>query len=163
MRPIFGRCSERACANRRCGPNAASGVAFDGDADRALFVDETGATVSGDHVMYAIGCDLHARGELAGNAIVGTVMSNIGFERALERRGIALVRAAVGDRYVLEAMRADGYVLGGEQSGHVIDFRCNNTGDGPRTAMTLFGIVAARETPLHELVSDVVSRSADTA
>ena len=133
------------------------GVAFDGDADRALFVDETGGVVSGDHVMYAIGCDLHDRGELAGDAIVGTVMSNIGFERALQRRGIALVRAAVGDRYVLERMRADGYVLGGEQSGHVIDLRRNTTGDGPMTAATLFGIVASSGTTLHELVSDVVS------
>jgi phosphoglucosamine mutase len=135
----------------------AIGVAFDGDADRALFVDETGETVTGDHVMFAIGCDLHARGELAGGAIVGTVMSNIGFERALARRGIGLVRAPVGDRYVLERMREDGYVLGGEQSGHVIDLRRNTTGDGPMTAATLFGIVAASGTTLHDLVAEVVS------
>jgi len=131
------------------------GVAFDGDADRALFVDETGSVVSGDHVMFAIGRDMHARGELAGDAIVGTVMSNIGFERALRRHGIGLVRAAVGDRYVLEKMRDGGYRLGGEQSGHVIDFRRNTTGDGPMTAATLFGIVAASGTSLHDLVSEV--------
>ncbi|HEU5479802.1 MAG TPA: phosphoglucosamine mutase [Candidatus Tumulicola sp.] len=132
------------------------GVAFDGDADRAMFVDETGSVVSGDRVMYAIGSDLHARGELAGDAVVGTVMSNVGFERALQRRGIALIRAPVGDRYVLERMLDGGYVLGGEQSGHVIDLRRNTTGDGPMTAMTLFGIVTATRTRLHDLVSDVV-------
>ena len=132
------------------------GVAFDGDADRALFVDEEGEVVSGDHVMYAIGRDLHARGELAGDTIVGTVMSNIGFERALEKHGMHLLRAAVGDRYVLEQMRAGAFVLGGEQSGHVIDMRRNTTGDGPMTAMTLFGIVAASQTRLHDLVADVV-------
>lgn len=132
------------------------GVAFDGDADRALFIDEEGEIVSGDHVMFAIGRDLHARGQLAGDTIVGTVMSNIGFARALEKHGMHLLRAAVGDRYVLEQMRAGGFVLGGEQSGHVIDLRRNTTGDGPMTAMTLFGIVASTKTRLHDLVSDVV-------
>jgi phosphoglucosamine mutase len=131
------------------------GVAFDGDADRALFVDETGQSISGDHVMYAMARDMHERGELAKDTVVATVMSNIGFERALARHEIALVRTAVGDRYVLEAMREGGYALGGEQSGHVLDFRYNNTGDGPRTAMTLLGIVAARQTPLCELVNEV--------
>jgi phosphoglucosamine mutase len=139
------------------GESKVVGVAFDGDADRALFVDETGAIVSGDHVMFAIGCDMHARGELAGGAIVGTVMSNIGFERALRARGIGLVRAPVGDRYVLEMMRDGGYVLGGEQSGHVIDLRRNTTGDGPMAAMTLFGIVTASGSRLHDLVREVVS------
>ena len=134
----------------------AVGVAFDGDADRALFVDETGAVVSGDHVMFAIGRELHERGELRGDAIVGTVMSNIGFERALAAHGIRLLRAPVGDRYVLEQMRAGDYVLGGEQSGHVIDLRRNTTGDGPMTAVTLLGIVNARQTRLHDLVREVV-------
>jgi phosphoglucosamine mutase len=132
------------------------GVAFDGDADRALFVDETGSVVSGDHVMFALALSMQARKELAGDAIVATVMSNIGFERALERHGIGLVRAAVGDRYVLELMRSGGYNLGGEQSGHVIDFRYNTTGDGPRTAVTLLGIIASQKTTLHELVREVV-------
>ncbi len=131
------------------------GVAFDGDADRALFVDETGESVSGDHVMFAMARDMHERGELARDTVVATVMSNIGFERALARHGIALVRTAVGDRYVLEAMREGGYTLGGEQSGHLLDFRYNNTGDGPRTAITLLGIVAARKTRLCELVNEV--------
>lgn len=132
------------------------GVAFDGDADRALFVDETGEIVSGDHVMFAIGRYLHERGQLAGNTIVGTVMSNIGFERALQKYGIRLLRTAVGDRYVLEQMRAGGFALGGEQSGHIIDLRRNTTGDGPMTAMTLFGIVSEAKSRLHDLVSDVV-------
>ncbi len=138
------------------GQTATIGVAFDGDADRALFVDETGAVVSGDHVMYAIGRDLHARAELAGDAIVGTVMSNIGVERALAVHGIRLLRAPVGDRYVLEQMRVGGYVLGGEQSGHIIDLRRNTTGDGPMTAVTLLGIVHASKQTLHELVRDVI-------
>jgi len=137
------------------GKHAAIGVAFDGDADRALFVDETGTVLSGDHVLYAIAGDMQTRGELARDTVVATVMSNMGFERALETRGITLLRTAVGDRYVLERMRADGYTLGGEQSGHVIDFRYNTTGDGPRTAITLLAISAAAGMPLHEMVRDV--------
>jgi phosphoglucosamine mutase len=133
------------------------GVAFDGDADRALFIDETGAVVSGDHVMFAIGCDMQARGELRRDAIVGTVMSNVGFERALRKHGIGLIRAAVGDRYVLERMREGGYTLGGEQSGHIVDFRRNTTGDGPMTAVTLLGTVTARGRRLHDLVREVVT------
>jgi phosphoglucosamine mutase len=152
LRPLQAAVRARVSA----GDEHVVGVAFDGDADRALFVDETGAVVSGDHVMFAIGSDMHASGELVGDAIVGTVMSNIGFERALRGRGIALIRAPVGDRYVLERMLAGGYVLGGEQSGHNIDLRRNTTGDGPMTAMTLFGIVTRARTTLHELVRDVV-------
>lgn len=134
----------------------AVGVAFDGDADRALFVDETGAVVTGDHVLFALGCALESAGELAGDAIVATQMSNVGFERALRAHGIALIRAAVGDRYVLEQMRSGGYRLGGEQSGHVIDFRFNTTGDGPRTAITLFDLMKRSGATLHELVREVV-------
>jgi phosphoglucosamine mutase len=134
----------------------AVGIAFDGDADRVLFVDETGSVVSGDHVMFALGRAMHARGELSGDAIVGTVMSNIGFERALRRHGITLLRTPVGDRYVLEQMREGAYTLGGEQSGHVVDFRYNTTGDGPRTAVTLLALMAEQRTTLHELVREVV-------
>lgn len=132
------------------------GVAFDGDADRALFVDETAAVVTGDHVLFALGSAMLTTGELARSTVVATVMSNVGFERALRARGIELVRTAVGDRYVLEEMRAGGYNLGGEQSGHVIDFRYNTTGDGPRTAITLLGLVATQDTTLHDLVREVV-------
>jgi phosphoglucosamine mutase len=152
LRPLQSAIRKRNERGRAC----AVGVAFDGDGDRALFVDETGAVVSGDHVMFAIGCDMHARGELAGGAIVGTVMSNIGFERALRAHGIGLIRVAVGDRYVLERMRDGGFTLGGEQSGHVIDFRRNTTGDGPMTAVTLLGILAGSGRMLHDLVSEVV-------
>ena len=132
------------------------GVAFDGDADRALFVDETATIITGDHTMYAIGRDLHDRGELGGDTIVGTVMSNIGFERALAHCGITLRRAPVGDRYVLEDMRNGGYTIGGEQSGHIIDVRRNTTGDGPMTAITLLSIIAKSGKRLHDIVADVV-------
>jgi phosphoglucosamine mutase len=143
-------------AERERGIECVVGAAFDGDADRVLFVDETGAVVTGDHVLYALACSMQSRGELAGGAVVATVMSNVGFERALRSRGIELIRAAVGDRYVLDRMRAGGYALGGEQSGHIIDFRHNTTGDGPRTAITLLGVLAAQGSTLHDLVAAVV-------
>jgi phosphoglucosamine mutase len=132
------------------------GVAFDGDADRALFVDERGTMLSGDHVMLILARALHERHELAGATVVGTVMSNVGLERALTRAGIALLRAPVGDRYVLEAMRAGGFSLGGEQSGHIIDLDWNTTGDGPMTAVRLFSIVADRGVSLHDLAADLI-------
>ena len=131
------------------------GVAFDGDADRALFVDETAEAVSGDHVMFAIGTAMHDAGELAHDTIVGTTMSNFGFERALAARGIALVRAPVGDRYVLESMRAGGFDLGGEQSGHVIDLRHGTTGDGPAIAMSLLRLLVERNVTLHDLIAAI--------
>ncbi len=148
---LRGAVRERAASERRV-----IGVAFDGDADRALFVDETGSIVTGDHVLFALGRAMQSSGELPGNTIVATQMSNIGFERALNRHGITLIRASVGDRYVLEEMRAGGYGLGGEQSGHVIDFRYNTTGDGPRTAITLLSLLSAGDATLHELVREVV-------
>jgi phosphoglucosamine mutase len=126
------------------------GVAFDGDADRALFVDEQGAIVSGDHVMLILARDRKRRGDLPGNALVGTVMSNIGLERALGAEGIVLLRAAVGDRYVLEMMREGGYALGGEQSGHIIDLDRTTAGDGIMTAVALFSILAREGRTLTE-------------
>ncbi len=132
------------------------GVAFDGDADRALFVDEAGDVLTGDHVMLIVARDLARRGELPGDTVVGTVMANMGFEKALEREGIGLVRAAVGDRYVLEAMRAGGYRFGGEQSGHVIDLQRATTGDGPMTAVVLFSTAVRAGATLHELAGDLV-------
>ena len=131
------------------------GVAFDGDADRAMFVDETGEPLTGDHVMLVLGRALHERGELKNDTVVGTVMSNIGLERALSKYGIALRRTRVGDRYVLEEMRERGNVLGGEQSGHIIDLQRNTTGDGPRTAVSLFSTVVKSKKTLHELASDL--------
>ena len=131
------------------------GVAFDGDADRALFVDERGTILNGDHVMLVLAHALHATGELTGDTVVGTVMSNVGLERALARDGITLVRTAVGDRYVLEAMRAGGFRLGGEQSGHIIDLARNTTGDGPLTAVLVFSLVASSGRSLHELAAQL--------
>jgi len=131
------------------------GVAFDGDADRALFVDETGSVLSGDHTMLVIARDLKLRGGLRGNTVVGTVMSNVGLEHALAREGIQLIRAAVGDRYVLEALRDGGLRFGGEQSGHIIDLVHNTTGDGPLTAVMLFSIAARSGKTLHELAADL--------
>jgi phosphoglucosamine mutase len=116
-------------------------------------VDETGAIVDGDRVMLVLARDKKRRGELANDTVVGTVMSNIGLERALRDEGIALERAAVGDRYVLASMRARGHRFGGEQSGHVIDLERNTTGDGPGTAIALFSVVARSGSTLRELAS----------
>jgi phosphoglucosamine mutase len=129
------------------------GVAFDGDADRAKFVDETGAVLDGDHALLILARERHARGALPGDAVVATVMSNVGLERALEGAGIGLVRAPVGDRYVLEVMRAGGYRLGGEQSGHLIDLDRNTTGDGAMAAVSLFGVAARSGVRLHDLAA----------
>ncbi|MFY9779883.1 MAG: phosphoglucosamine mutase [Candidatus Baltobacteraceae bacterium] len=146
--------AERVRALQEADPSAhVLGVAFDGDADRVLFVDERGAPVSGDHVMLILGRERKRLGHLPGDTVVGTVMSNAGLERALAREGIKLLRTAVGDRYVLEAMRAEGYTFGGEQSGHIIDLDRNTTGDGPMAAVALLSIVAAQRTTLHELAA----------
>ena len=131
------------------------GVAFDGDADRAKFVDETGALLDGDHVLLILGRDRLERGDLPGDTVVATVMSNIGLQRAFDRAHITMLRAAVGDRYVLEDMRAGGFRLGGEQSGHVIDLDRNTTGDGAMTAVMVFSVAARKKTTLHDLALDL--------
>jgi phosphoglucosamine mutase len=151
LRPLQARVRELIA----CGERNVIGVAFDGDADRALFVDETGTALSGDHVMLVLARDLHDRGELTGDAVVATVMSNIGLEKALAAHGISLLRAPVGDRYVLEQMRAGGYMLGGEQSGHIINLHNNTTGDGPMTAIALFSAIVRRGKTLHELAKEL--------
>jgi phosphoglucosamine mutase len=151
LRPLQQRVRELIAAGQR----NVVGVAFDGDADRALFVDETGETLSGDHVMLVLACDLHDRGELPGDTVVATVMSNIGLEKALSAHGITLLRAPVGDRYVLERMREGGYVLGGEQSGHIMNLHNNTTGDGPMTAIALFSTIVRRNKTLHDLASEL--------
>jgi phosphoglucosamine mutase len=151
LRPLQARVRELIDAGER----HVVGVAFDGDADRAMFVDETGKALNGDHVMMMLARDLHARGELPGDALVATVMSNIGLEKALAADGIKLLRAPVGDRYVLEQMREGGYMLGGEQSGHIIDLHNNTTGDGPMTAVAVFATIVRSRKPLHELASDL--------
>ena len=152
LRPLRARVAEL----RAAGASRVVGVAFDGDADRAMFVDEEANALTGDHIMFVLGLDLRSRGELRGNAIVGTVMSNVGLERALKNHGIDLLRAPVGDRYVLEQMRSGGYVLGGEQSGHIINLRRNTTGDGPMTAIALFSVMVNSGKTLHELTRELV-------
>jgi phosphoglucosamine mutase len=121
---------------------ATLGVAFDGDADRALFVCETGKIVNGDGVLLAAARFLKSQGKLKGTRVVATSMSNLGLERVLARDGIALARANVGDRYVLEEMLRSGNVLGGEQSGHVIFLDDSPAGDGLLTAVKIASLVA---------------------
>lgn len=129
----------------------AMGIAFDGDADRMLAVDERGNTVDGDHIMLI--CLEHAlqTGRLKSPSLVATVMSNMGFEEAVQRLGGELVRAKVGDRYVLEEMKAKGIRIGGEQSGHLIFLDDNTTGDGLNSALRLLSAVKAAGEPLSVL------------
>jgi phosphoglucosamine mutase len=133
--------------------NADLGICFDGDADRALFADGNGHVVNGDAVMLLLARELQLRGELAHDTVVATTMSNMGLEAALRESGIMMLRAPVGDKYVLEEMRKTGAVLGGEQSGHVILSREATTGDGLLTAIRVLGIVAASGRSLAELAS----------
>jgi phosphoglucosamine mutase len=131
------------------------GVAFDGDADRALFVSRKGKVVDGDAILYIAGAALNASGRLPGNIVVATVMSNLGLEKALERHGISLVRTPVGDKYVLEEMLKRGSALGGEQSGHVIFSEYATTGDGILTALRVLQIMRDSGLSLDELASAV--------
>jgi len=132
------------------------GVTFDGDADRALFCDANGRVVNGDGVLLTAARDLHAHGKLKGDTVVATTMSNMGLEIALKKSGIRMLRANVGDKYVLEEMLKTGATLGGEQSGHVI-FRDGDstTGDGLLTALRLMDIIARSGKSLAELVGDL--------
>lgn len=127
------------------------GIAHDGDADRMLAVDESGAEVDGDQVMAICAVDLAARGALPGSTVVATVMSNLGFGLALREHGITVVKTRVGDRYVLDQMRASGATFGGEQSGHVIFLEHATTGDGLVTALQLASVVKRSGRPLSEL------------
>ena len=129
------------------------GICFDGDADRALFAGHSGKVINGDAVILLLARDLQQRGELANDTVVATTMSNMGLEIALRQEGIRLLRAPVGDKYVLEEMIKSGAVLGGEQSGHIILSREATTGDGLLTAIRVLGIVAASGKSLAELVS----------
>jgi phosphoglucosamine mutase len=133
--------------------NADVGVGHDGDADRCLAVSSDGTVVDGDQILAVLALAQRDAGRLVGDTVVATVMSNLGFRLAMEREGIHVVETAVGDRYVLEAMRAGGYVLGGEQSGHVIMLDNATTGDGVLTALTLLGRVVSSGRTLAELVS----------
>lgn len=128
------------------------GFSFDGDADRALLIDERGTLRDGDAMLYLWATDLARRGELEPREIVATSMSNLGLERALEREGIGLVRCGVGDREVVETLRARGARLGGEQSGHLVDLALSTTGDGLLTAIVMARIAAVAGRPVSELL-----------
>ncbi len=131
------------------------GLAFDGDGDRLIAVDEKGQIVDGDAILYIIGTNLSEMGFLTHNTIVTTVMSNIGLYKALEEKGINSVQTQVGDRYVLEEMLKNGYVLGGEQSGHIICLNHSSTGDGLLTALQLINILIDKGVSLSVLAKDM--------
>ncbi len=131
------------------------GLAFDGDGDRLIAVDENGQIVDGDQIMFIIGKYLNTKGRLNKNTIVSTVMSNMGFYKAVEENSMTSVQTAVGDRYVVEEMRANGYNVGGEQSGHIVFLDYNTTGDGLLTGIQLVSIMKATGKKLSELAGEM--------
>ena len=131
------------------------GFAFDGDADRCLAVDEMGNIITGDHILYLLAENMKKRGELYQDTVVTTIMSNLGLYQALDRLGLKYEQTAVGDRYVYENMRENGFTLGGEQSGHIILSKYATTGDGILTAIKVMEAVIASKLPLSKLVSAV--------
>jgi phosphoglucosamine mutase len=150
--------------NRRCGalyPETARevllhegadfAVALDGDADRAVFIDETGAILDGDQVLAISALDMQAKGTLQGGGLVATVMSNLGLDLAMRKAGLEVVRAAVGDRYVVEKMVAGNYNLGGEQSGHILFLDHNTTGDGAITCLRMLALMVETRKRLSQL------------
>ncbi|MDH6623711.1 phosphoglucosamine mutase [Streptomyces sp. LBL] len=149
------------CGSTHLGPLKAAvvehgadfGIAHDGDADRCLAVDHTGAEVDGDQIMAVLALAMRERGALRADTVVATVMSNLGFKLALEREGLKIIQTAVGDRYVLEEMKEHGYALGGEQSGHVIILDHATTGDGTLTGLLLAARVAESGRSLRELAA----------
>jgi phosphoglucosamine mutase len=135
--------------------SAAAGLAFDGDADRLIAVDEQGALVDGDHLLAIAALDLRSRGRLRHDTVVTTVMANLGFRHAMVEHGVRVVETRVGDRYVLEAMEAEGAVLGGEQSGHLVFADLATTGDGLLSGLVLLDVMARSGRPLSELAGVV--------
>ena len=135
--------------------NVDVGFAFDGDGDRVLAVDAKGNIVDGDKIMFILAKHLKEQGELKDNMVVSTVMSNIGFYKAIEENGLQSVKTAVGDRYVVEEMRKNDYSLGGEQSGHIVLMNYATTGDGILTAVKLANIIKTSGKSLEELASEV--------
>jgi phosphoglucosamine mutase len=131
------------------------GVTFDGDADRALFADAHGRVVNGDAILLLAARDLKSKGLLHKDTVVATTMSNMGLEAALKRDGITMLRAPVGDKYVLEMMQANAASLGGEQSGHILFPHLATTGDGLLTSLVVLDIVRRSGKPLHELIADL--------
>jgi phosphoglucosamine mutase len=134
------------------------GLALDGDADRLVAVDHTGAPTTGDELLALFATDLAARGRLAGNTVVVTVMSNLGLRLALEAQGIAVRQTPIGDRHVLEALAADGLTLGGEQSGHLVFRELATTGDGVLTAVLLLDLLRRAGRPLAQMAAEAMRR-----
>ena len=132
------------------------GFAFDGDADRCLCVDEKGNLVDGDAIIYIYGCYMKERGKLLGNKVVTTIMSNFGLYKALDAKGIEYEKTAVGDKYVYENMLANGYRIGGEQSGHIIFKKYATTGDGILTALKMMEVMLEKKKTLSELAAPFV-------
>ncbi|MGD9763165.1 MAG: phosphoglucosamine mutase [Candidatus Binatia bacterium] len=146
-----GALHPQALAERVRATGAHLGVALDGDADRAILVDEHGDLVDGDEVLAMVGIELHRAGRLANAGLVATVMSNLGLDLTLREHGIRLLRTPVGDRFVVEEMVRSGYQLGGEQSGHVIFLEHGTTGDGLVTALSVLALMLEAGRPLSEL------------
>lgn len=130
-----------------------AGLAFDGDADRCLAVDDNGELVDGDYIIAIIAADFKSRGKLKNNTVVGTVMTNMGFQKFCEMNGMRFVSTKVGDRYVLEAMRLEDYNIGGEQSGHVICLDYSTTGDGQLTGAQLLSLLCRRQARLSSIAT----------
>jgi phosphoglucosamine mutase len=137
--------------------NADIGIALDGDADRVIMVDEKGNDVDGDHIIAMCALDMKLRGKLNDNTVVVTVMTNIGFDIAMQEAGIKVVKTKVGDRYVTEEMRAHNYMLGGEQSGHIIFFSRSTTGDGTLSSLHVLALMKNSGQPLSELAQCMTS------
>ncbi len=137
---------------------ADAGLAFDGDADRVIAVDNQGHVVDGDRLLALFATDLQSRRALAGDTVVVTVMTNLGFHHAMKSAGIAVHQTPVGDRYVVEALDANGWSLGGEQSGHLIFRDLATTGDGVLSGLLLLDLLARRHRPLAELASEAMVR-----
>ncbi|MBI4709865.1 MAG: phosphoglucosamine mutase [Nitrospirae bacterium] len=131
------------------------GIAHDGDGDRVIFCDEKGELVDGDKIMGICAVDMKRESRLGGNTVVATVMSNLGFEKFLSKKGIGLIRTTVGDRYVVEAMLKGGYNLGGEQSGHIVFMDYNTTGDGAITALQVLAIMCKSGKTFSKLASAI--------
>jgi phosphoglucosamine mutase len=137
---------------------ADAGLAFDGDADRVIAIDNEGHVVDGDRLLAMFATDLHSRRALAGDTVVVTVMTNLGFYHAMTAAGIAVHQTPVGDRYVLEALDAHGWSLGGEQSGHLIFRDLATTGDGVLSGLLLLDLLARHQRPLAEMASEAMVR-----
>src|SRR5699024_9873067 len=131
------------------------GLAFDGDGDRLIAIDEQGNVVDGDQIMYICATYLEEKNQLKNDTVVTTVMSNLGFHKALEKKGINVVATDVGDRYVLEQLREGDYNFGGEQSGHIIFLNHSTSGDGMLTAIQLIDIMKETGKPLSELAAEM--------